>query len=117
MAPALGRGHVDFSISADRSLFLAVSKASATGPGYLWSLYAIASGERVGEARLADSAQPFFVWHSILISQAAPANRQVGRNWVQEPLALRGLNLKTETQIWKRALRDTAYHGSYPPPP
>ncbi len=111
----LGPGYVVSSVSADQSLFLAVSKASTTGPGYLWSLYAIASGERVAEARLSDSAQPFFVWHSILIYQAAPTSRSAGGNRVEEPLALSGLNLKTGAQIWKRALRDTSYHGSYPP--
>jgi hypothetical protein len=111
----LGPGYVASSVSADQSLFLAVSRASTTAPDYLWSLYAIASGERVAQARLPDSAQPFFVWHSILIYEAAPASRSAGGNRVEEPLALSGLNLKTGAQIWKRALRDTSYHGSYPP--
>jgi hypothetical protein len=113
----LGPGYVVSSVSADQSLFLAVSSTSPTRPGYRWSLYAIASGERVAEARLPDSAQPFFVWHSILIYEAAPASRNVGGTLVEEPLALRGLNLKTGTEIWKRPLRDTSYHGSYPPQP
>lgn len=111
----LGPGYVVSSVSADQSLFLAVSSTSTTGLGYLWSIYAIDSGERVAQAQLPDSAQPFFVWHSILIYEAAPANRSVGTNWVEEPLAIRGLNLKTGTETWKRALRDTSYHGSYPP--
>jgi hypothetical protein len=113
----LGPGFVATAVSADQSFFLAVSRTSATGPGYLWSLYAIASGERVAQARLPDSAQPFLVWHSILIYEVAPASRSVGGNLVEEPLALRTLNLKTGTEIWKRALRDTSCHGSYPPQP
>ncbi len=113
----LGPGYVVSSVSADQSLFLAVSRTSTKGPEYLWSLYVIASGARVAEARLPDSAQPFFVWHSILIYEAAPASRNVGGTLVEEPLALRGLNLKTGTEIWKRPLRNTSYHGSYPPQP
>jgi hypothetical protein len=102
----LGPGFVASSISADRSLFLSVSD-STPGQGYLWSLYSIADWKRVAEVHLADSASPFFVWHSILIYKAMPA--------AEEPTRLRGLNLKTGTQIWTRALRDTAYHGPYPP--
>ncbi len=95
----LGPGFIAYAISADESLLLIISGAS--GPRYLWSIYAIASGERVGEVRLADSsAQSFFVWHSILIYRSA---------------AIHGMDLKTGTEIWTRALRDTSYHGPFPP--
>jgi hypothetical protein len=97
----LGRGFAGSSISADKSLFLAISRTSLTGESYLWSLYTIASGQREAEVRVPDSAaRAFFVWHSILICRTE---------------GLRGLDLKTGSEIWKRALRDTAYHGSYPP--
>jgi hypothetical protein len=99
----LGPGFVASSISGDQSFFLVISKTPTTGSGYLWSLYAIDRGERAGEVRLPDSsAQSFFVWRSILIYRAA---------------GMHGVNLKTGTEIWKRALRDAAYHGSYPPQP
>jgi len=105
----LGSGFVSYSVSADHSLFLAVSNSTTPGSDYLWSLYEIAEGKRVAEVRLPDSASPFFVWHSILIYQAMAAG--------EEPRRMRGLNLKTGTEIWTRALRDTAYHGSYPARP
>ena len=105
----LGSGFVSYSVSADHSLFLAVSNSTTSGSDYLWSLYEIAEGKRVAEIRLPDSASPFFVWHSILIYQAMAAG--------EEPRRMRGLNLKTGTEIWTRALRDTAYHGSYPARP
>ena len=111
----LGGGYLDSAISADRSLFLVVSRASKDGARYLWSFYAVASGQHVAEARLGSSARPFFVWHSILIYKGEPENRQVGTSWVEEPLSVRGLDLKTGTEIWKHALRDTSYSGSYPP--
>jgi hypothetical protein len=99
----LGPGFVASSISPDQSLFLSVSSTPTKGPGYLWSIYRIASGERVAEVRLPDSSvQSFFVRNSILIYRAA---------------GLHGLNLKTGTEIWTRALRDTSYQGSYPPQP
>ena len=96
----LGPGFVASAISADNSLFLAIRR-TPTGSGYLWSIYTIASGDRVAELRLPDSsAQSFFVLNSILIYRSA---------------ALHGVDLKTGTEIWTRALRDTSYQGTYPP--
>ena len=96
----LGPGFVGSSISADKSLFLAVSRRPATGAGYVWSVYTIASGQREAELRGPDSAaRSFFVWHSILICRTE---------------GLLGLDLKTGTEIWKRALRETSYRGLYP---
>ena len=95
----LGPGFVAYAISSDQSLLLIIS--GAAGPRYLWSIYAIASGERVGEVRLPDSsAQSFFVWHSTLIYRSS---------------ALHAVDLKTGTEIWTRTLRDTSYHGPFPP--
>jgi hypothetical protein len=97
----LGPGFVDSSVSADNSLFLAIRRT--TGTGYLWSIYTIATGQRVAEVRMPDSfssAQSFFVWNSILIVRADE---------------LHGVDLRTGTQIWTRGLRDTSYRGSYPP--
>ena len=96
----LGPGFVGSSISADKSLFLAVSRRPAMGAVYVWSVYTIASGQREAELRGPDSAaRSFFVWHSILICRTE---------------GLRGLDLKTGSEIWKRALRETSYRGSYP---
>jgi len=95
----LGPGFVAYAISADQSLLLVIS--GAAGPRYLWSIYTIASGQRVGEVRLPDSSsQSFFVWHSILIYRSS---------------ALHAVDLKTGTEIWTRALRDTSYHGPFLP--
>jgi len=97
----LGPGFVAYAISADQSLLLVVSGSS--GPRYLWTLYTIANGQRVAEVRLPDSsAQSFFLWHSILIYRST---------------AMHGVDLRTGKEIWTRALRDTTYHGSYPPRP
>lgn len=98
----LGPGYIASLPSADRSLYLVVSEAS--GHVYVWSLYAIASGERVAEVRLPVSGRRFFLWHSILIYEVASSG-------------LRALNFKTGAEIWKRALRDTGYHGPYPAQP
>jgi hypothetical protein len=95
----LGAGFVAYAISADQSLLLVISGPS--GGRYDWSLYTIASGQRVGEVRLPESsAQAFFVWHSILIYRAT---------------GLHAVDLKTGTEMWTRALRDTSYHGPYLP--
>jgi hypothetical protein len=50
------------------------------------------------------SGRRFFLWHSILIYEVASSE-------------LRALNFKTRAEIWKRALRDTGYHGPYPAQP
>ena len=116
----LGPGYEGSAISADQSLFLMVRTVDggrAAGLNYVWTIYSIANGQRVAQVRLADSVSPFFIWDSILIYESAPANRRVDGKWLQEPLGLRGLNLKTGTEVWNRALRDTSYHGTYPPHP
>src|SRR5271167_2448462 len=62
----LGPGFAAYAISADKSLLLVISGPS--GRRYVWSLYTIASGNRVAEVRLPESsAQSFFVRDSILI--------------------------------------------------
>lgn len=114
----LGPGYAASSISADGSLFLIVRASGSSdsgGPGYVWSIYRISSGQRLAEVRIPDSAQPFFVWNSILVYESAAGNRRVNGKWQEEPLGLRGLDLKSGTEIWKRPLRDTSYHGPYPP--
>ena len=97
----LGPGFAASSISTDQSLLLVISGTPATGRSYLWSLYTIASGKRLGEVRLPDSSvESFFVWHSILIYRST---------------GVHGVDLKTGTEIWTRALRDASYRGPYPP--
>jgi hypothetical protein len=113
----LGSGYVDSAVSADRSLFLVVSRASTSGASDRWSIYAVDTGRRVAELRLGNAARPFFVWHSILIYEANPESRLAATGSVEEPLRLRGLDLKTGAELWKRALRNTSYTGSYPPHP
>jgi hypothetical protein len=112
----LGPGFIASLVSADKSLVLIVTKTS--GRDHLWSFYAIATGQRFGEVRLPESTpQPFFVWHSILITEASPDSRTVSGKLVEEPLRVRGIDLKTGSEIWTRPLRDTSYRGSYPPHP
>jgi hypothetical protein len=115
----LGFGYASFAISADESSFLFVKGAgSSTGiQEYSWEIYTIANGARMAQLELPVSASPFCVQRSVLVLQSDPYNRRVNGQWVQEPLAIRALDIKTGNEIWKRLLRDTSYHGPYPPHP
>jgi hypothetical protein len=106
--------------SADGLLFLTARAAGADAVGmqnYLWSIYSLASGQRLAEIRMTGSAAPFFIRDRTLIYESRPYNRRVNGAWLQEPLELRAVDVKTGREIWKRAFRDTAYRGPFPPMP
>jgi hypothetical protein len=106
--------------SADGQTILANKPAGTDATGwtdYLWAIYSLQTGERLGEIRMPTSAAPFFVRNSILVYVSRPYGRRVNGNWIQEPLELRAVDLTTSREVWKTPIRDTAYHGPLPPRP
>ncbi len=114
---SLGSSYAASAVSADGANFLAVTNTGGTPPRYLWSIYAIFSGQQVAQLPLSAWAPPFSLWHSILVFESMPFARPVNGVLLQEPLALHGLDLGSSREIWKRALRDTTYRGPRPPQP
>ena len=115
---ALPKGTIATSPSADGLMVAAIRPAGADAVGrqnYLWSIYSLDSGSRVGEIRMPTSAAPFFLWHSALVYESGPFALRSGDKWLTEPLNLRAVDVTTGSQLWKRPLRDTTYRSPTPP--
>jgi hypothetical protein len=106
--------------SADGSLVLMfeAAGAAATGLGsYRWSVYSLATGEQVAALRMPLSATAFFIWRSFLVYESPPYGRRVNQKWVEEPRGLQAVDATTGSEVWNRALRETAYRGPFPARP
>lgn len=106
--------------SADEQTLLANKPAGTDATGwtdYLWAIYSLQTCERLGEIRMPTSAAPFFLWNSILVYVSRPYGRRIDGKWVQEPLELCAIELRSNREAWKIPIRDTAYHGPFPSTP
>jgi hypothetical protein len=106
--------------SADQTHLLASERAGKGGPSdpeYLWSVFSLETGGRVGEVRSDVSAAPFFVWKDALVFRSQPRGYRRQGRWVEEPLQIRALPLRGGAPLWERPVRDTAYRGVMPPTP
>lgn len=107
-------------VSADRKHVLAgerVGKGGERDPEYRWSIFSLATGKRLGSIRRDVSAAPFFIWKNTVVFVAQPRGFRRGETWVDQPLALVGVRLKSGTEAWQREIRDTEYRGPSPPAP
>jgi len=106
--------------SADGQAILANKPVGTDATGwtdYLWAIYSLQTHDRLGEIRMPTSAAPFFVWNSMLVYMSRPSGRRIDGKWIQQPLELRAVYLGTGREAWKTPIRDTAYHGPFPPRP
>ena len=106
--------------SADGQTILANKPIGTDAAGwtdYLWAIYSLQTREQLGKIRMPTSAAPFFVWESMLVYVSRPYGRRIDGKWIQEPLELRAVDLGTGREAWKTPIRDTAYHGPFPPRP
>jgi hypothetical protein len=106
--------------SADGQMILANKPAGTDASGwtdYLWAIYSLQTRERLGEVRMPTSAAPFFMWNTKLVYVSRPYGRRIDGKWIQEPLELRAVDLRTGRELWKTPIRDTTYHGPFPPRP
>lgn len=92
-----------------------VDAAEFTLYRHRWTLYERSSGARLGTVPAMVSASPFVVVGTTLYHTApAHAVRQEGR-FVENPATLHAVNLKTGAEMWKIAVRETAFRGPFPP--
>ena len=87
----------------------------ALEPQYLLRYYALDSGDRVAEVSSRRSAGPFCVLGSRLLSVSRPTTRRENGVLIEHPLELVAFDLSSGTEVWRRALRDTAFRGARPP--
>lgn len=92
-----------------------VDKADFTLYRHRWTLYERSSGARLGSVPSMVSATPFLVvgttvYHTV----PAHAIRQNGK-FVENPAVLHAVNLKTGAEMWKMAVRETAFRGPFAP--
>ena len=105
-------------VSADGRHLLAVDEAAAgrpEQPEYVWSIFALESGERLGEMRRPFSATPFVVFEDRLIFVPPPRGRRHEGRWIEDPLSLCAVKLPDGEPQWERPLRDLEYRGALPP--
>lgn len=105
-------------LSAD-DRHLATSERVARDPEwnqYRWTVRETATGATVGTFDHPVAIAPFVVAGSTLVLETRPFQRREASGlYLQEPLALRGIDLATGRELWQRAIRDVAYYGPYPP--
>ncbi len=82
---------------------------------YTLTLYERGTGKRLGEFKSHLSMVPFFVTGTSVVFETGAYVRKAEAGLIEEPLKIRAIDLETGHEIWSRQVRDTAYHGSYPP--
>ncbi|NOT00868.1 MAG: hypothetical protein HOP29_09590 [Phycisphaerales bacterium] len=100
--------------SADGRHILA-SRPAAAGSGdggsFIWSVFALETGARVGECRGSAPGGLNLVADSTLLQLVSQGTTLVNGKWIDEPLRLRATDLATGVRLWERPVRDTAYRG------
>lgn len=82
---------------------------------YRWQIRAMADGSVRGEIRAPESWAPFLVANTTLIYVASPHTRRQGDQLVQEDRQLRAFDLRNGRALWTHTVRETTYHGPFPP--
>jgi hypothetical protein len=99
------------SFSADCRYLL----ASRAMDGWLWSIYSMATGDKIAEIHMPAPAAQFFIRDGSLLS-IAPATvvKADGQLKIEQPRKLTAIDLKTGSELWSRPLRERSYLGPYP---
>jgi hypothetical protein len=89
--------------------------ASRAMDGWLWSIYSMATGDKIAEIHMPGPAAQFFIRDGSLLS-IAPATvvKADGQLKIEQPRKLTAIDVKTGRELWSRPLRETTYLGPYP---
>jgi len=109
-------GHTIRYPSAD-GRHLLVSRRTGSDPDYEWVIFSLETGQRAATLHHPSPGARFFLADGLLVHEVRPASGLVEGRAIEEPLALRAVDLASGRERWKRPLRDTAYRGPYPPHP
>lgn len=104
-------------LSADGQHYLVVSAAGRSEAGrplYQWTIFSLATGERVTELTFNRSAAPFSVADGSLLVVNPPYGHKVDDEWVEVAPSVRRLDLQSGSELWTVEIRDTFYRGPFP---
>jgi hypothetical protein len=110
-----GDGFIFRYSSADGRHLLASRPSGSAEEPWVWAIRSTESGEVVAEVRHQLVGSAFFVWGRRLVYESPRGGRRRAGQWIEEPLALRALDLPSSEQVWDRPMRDTAYRNAVPP--
>lgn len=83
---------------------------------YRWKIYSLADGRPAGSVITHTSYAPFFLGDRELIYEVRPfVVRRDDGTFEARPRHLRAVDLASGQELWTRPLRDTEYHGPFPP--
>lgn len=91
------------------------SGASVPEAPYLLRYYKLDSGELVSEVTSRRSAGPFCVLGQRLLTVSPQMTQRKNGALVKRPLQLVAFDLVSGAEVWRRAVRDTAFRGTAPP--
>ena len=102
--------------SADgRHLLISQRVAPGEVNEYLWNLYSLETGARVGQVRNHFSRAFFAVDGTRLIHDVWPFSHRVNGEMVDIRRQVQAVDLSSGAVLWQRPLRETVYHGPFPP--
>jgi hypothetical protein len=81
---------------------------------YEWKIWDRKTGALVGSFRDFQRLAPFAVVGHVLLQEVSPYTRRLEGKEVVSPLSMRAVDLGDGHEIWRRAIRDTAYRGPLP---
>jgi len=79
---------------------------------FMWSLFALETGDRVGECRSPAPGGLFIVANSVLVQMLSRQSTFVDSRPADEPLRLRATDLTTGAALWEHPVRETAFRGA-----
>jgi hypothetical protein len=89
--------------------------ASRAMDGWLWSIYSMATGDKISEIHMAAPSSHFFIRNgSLVYISPAIMVRAGGRLKIDQPRRLSAMDLRTGNELWSRPIRETTYLGPYP---
>lgn len=102
--------------SADgRHLIISQRVAPGEVDEYLWNVYSLETGARVGQLRNRFSRASFYVDGTRLIHDVWPSMERVDGKIVDVKRRVQAVDLGSGAILWQRPLRETLYRGPYPP--
>ena len=110
-----GEPIVQWPSSDGRHLIISQRVAPGEMNEYLWNIYSLETGARVGQLRNHFSRAYFYVDGTRLIHDVWPFNYRVDGEIVDFKRQVQAVDLATGAVLWQRPLRETAYHGPFPP--
>lgn len=80
-----------------------------------WEIYDRNSAAKVGEVMDYRSYAPFCVVNNVIVYEAGPYIRRVGKEFSEVPLVIVAYDFQRRSQLWEFPILDTVDRGPFPP--